>query len=225
MGEGFHFLDIILIAMVAGFIILRLRSVLGRRTGHEPPPRPAAPLPAKRDDDNVVALPERIRREEVVEAAPAAAGSPLAAGIGRIKAVDRSFDTADFAAGAKGAYEMIVTAFASGDAPVLRPLLAPDVFASFNQAINDRKSKGEHQETTLVSIKQAEILEADLKGRMAEVTIKFVAELINVTRDSAGKVVAGDPNAVEDVTDIWTFSRDTRSGDPNWVLIGTSAPN
>ena len=223
MGEGFHFLDIILIAMVAGFIILRLRSVLGRRTGNEPPPRPAAPVPAKRDEDNVVALPDRVRRDAPAE--PVAETGPHAEGIAHIRAVDRNFNTTDFVSGAKAAYEMIVTAFASGDANVLRPLLGPDVFTSFNHAIEERKAAGQRQETTLVSLKAAEILEADMKGRMAEVTIKFVAELINVTRDREGAVVAGNPNAPEEVTDIWTFSRDTRSGDPNWTLIGTSTPN
>jgi predicted lipid-binding transport protein (Tim44 family) len=208
-------LDIILLALVAGFILLRLRSVLGRRTGHERPP--AAPaersVPAA---DNVTQFPPR-------DGVPAARGS-AAAGIARIKLADSGFDENEFAGGAKAAYEMVVTAFAQGDMETLRQMVAPDVTTGFAQAIAERNRAKRKQETRVERIRSAEIVEADLRGNMAEVTVKLTSDLINVVRDDEGKVVEGNPNASEEVIDVWTFSRDTRSGDPNWTLIATDAP-
>ncbi len=223
MGDGFNILEILLLAMVAGFIVLRLRSVLGKRTGAEP--RPPAPPPysgrspeAEKGPGNVIALPGRPGQAE-------ADAGPAAAGLGRIRAADPRFDTGEFIGGAKGAYEMIVTAFAKGDVAMLRTLLGDEVYRSFAGAIEQRQASQETQETTLVSIKEAEVVDADLTGgRMAEVTIRFVSELISVTRDKNGEVVAGNPNAIEETTDIWTFARNVRSSDPNWQLIATATP-
>jgi predicted lipid-binding transport protein (Tim44 family) len=120
---------------------------------------------------------------------------------------------------------MIIDAFAAGDAATLRPLLNNEVFDNFSNAIRARQQANETLRTTLVGITTAEILEAELQGRMAVVTVKFVSDQINVTHDSAGKVVEGDPAAVTSVTDIWTFSRNTRSRDVNWTLIATRSPN
>jgi predicted lipid-binding transport protein (Tim44 family) len=223
MGDGSYVLDIVLLAMVAGFIILRLRSVLGRRTGQEPPPRPVPAPPRAKDEDKVVALPDRARRVEAAEAA-AAAVDPTHAALTRVKLADPRFETEDFLAGAKAAYELIVTAFAAGDLPALRPLLSDEVYDNFRRAIEQRKADGHKLETTLVGIKRVDVLEADVKGRTAEVTVKFVAELINATRDAAGNMVSGNANAVDEVTDIWTFARDTRASDPNWQLAATSVP-
>ncbi len=220
MGEGYNFLDIILLAMVAGFIALRLRSVLGRRTGHEAPP-PPRPLP--RDG-----TPERQREAGVVVPLPAPAvpaavlTDPTAAGLARIQDGDAAFRPEEFVAGAKAAYEMIVIAYAKGDKDTLRPLLGDDAYASFAQGIDERQTKGQVQETTLVALRQAEIVRADLKGRLAEVVVRFVAELINTTRDAGGGIVAGNPNAPEEVIDLWTFGRDPHSRDPNWLLMATS---
>jgi len=227
-GDGY--LDIILLALVAGFILLRLRSVLGRRTGFEQtrrPPEPAPSKPAKPDEDNVIALPEPNRAESALDAPPPT--SPVSIGLGRIKAADRSFSDAEFGGGAKAAYEMIVTAFAAGDTTTLKTMVSPDVMAGFTQAIEARRKAGETHETIVNSIRSATIVDADLKGSVAEVTIRFVSELVNVTRDAKGDVVSGEasapgkPGAVEDVTDVWTFSRDTKSPDPNWTLVDTSA--
>ncbi len=229
MGD-FQFLDIILLALVAGFILLRLRSVLGTRTGHEkpreawrpgPPDANKAPPPAA-DGAKIIPMPDRQipPREQLAPLPP----GPAQAGLGRIQQVDRSFDPAEFLAGAKGAYEMIVGAFAAGDVQTLRQLLSRDVLGDFEAAIKQRKADGLTQETTLVGVDDAEIVEADLKGSIAEVTIKFVSELVNATRNAAGEVVAGDPSRVDKVTDIWTFARDTTSRDPNWTLVATSSP-
>lgn len=224
MGEGgFQFLDILLLGAIAAFIGLRLRAVLGQRTGHQQQrrrsPAEAAAEEAARND-NVVSLP---RRDDAEAEAQADAG-PQAAGLAQIRAADPSFDADEFLQGAKAAYEMIVSAFAAGDKNALRPLLSREVFADFERVIDDRARQGHKQDFTFVGIKAAEIAEAQVNNRIAEVTIRFQSELISATRDAEGKIVAGDPSAVDQVTDVWTFARDTRSRDPNWTLIATSAP-
>lgn len=222
MGDGgFQFLDILLLGAIAAFIGLRLRAVLGQRTGHQQQrrqsPAEAAAEEAARND-NVISLP---RREDADAAAEA---GPQAAGIAQIRAADPSFDANEFLQGAKAAYEMIVSAFAAGDKNALRPLLSREVFGDFERVIDDRARNGHKQDFTFVGIKGAEIAEAQVNNRIAEVTIRFQSELISATRDAEGKIVAGDPSAVDQVTDVWTFARDTRSRDPNWTLIATSAP-
>ena len=141
----------------------------------------------------------------------------------RSHGADPSFDEAGFLGGARGAFEMIVTAFAKGDAETLRPLLADGVFQNFKRAIDDRVSRGETLETTLVGVTAAELVDADLDKSTAKVTIRFVSEQVNVTKDASAKIVDGDPNKVVTITDVWTFARDVRSSDPNWMLVETRA--
>jgi predicted lipid-binding transport protein (Tim44 family) len=204
---------------VALFIFLHLRRVLGRRTGHERPPPDAVARQGQTADDNVVQLTDRGEAEGDLD--PALENSPAAAGLHAIKDADRSFDPMGFLSGARAAYEMIVTAFADGDSKTLRPLLSDEVYGNFVGAIEDRESREETLDRTLVGIKAADFVEARLSGRVAEVTIKFVSEVLNVTRDKAGRVVDGDSKAVREVTDVWTFSRNTRSSNPNWTLVET----
>lgn len=226
MGDGFQFLDILLLGAVAGFIALRLRAVLGQRTGHEQkrrrPPYAGKDGEAEKADagaDNVISLPRR-------EGGEAAANAPEAdEKIARIKAVDPGFDGAEFLGGAKAAYEMVVTAFAAGDKDALRPLLSREVFNDFAAAIDDRAARGETMQTTFVGLRGCSIIDTQVNNRIAEVTIKFESELISVTKDAQGHTIGGHGNAVDQVTDIWTFARDTRSRDPNWTLIATSAPS
>ena len=135
------------------------------------------------------------------------------------------FKPESFVAGAKVAFEMVITAFAGGDTKTLRPLLSNDVFEDFSGAIKSRLDKKETLESTLVGISEADIIEAELQGKTAFVTLKFVSEQINVTRDAEGEVVDGDPGGVATVTDIWTFARNTRSRDPNWTLVATGTSN
>jgi len=232
MGNGFQFLDIIIFAAIAAFLVLRLRGVLGKRTGQEqrskydPFRKDKAEESAK---EKVIHLPDRGRvgSDEGAAGPPGEAEpeTPLAAGLTQIKLADRGFDVDGFATGAKAAFEMIVAAFAKGDTRALRPLLSNDVYEDFASAIKARKDANEVLETTLVGIAEAEIIEAELQGRTAFVTIKFVTEQINVTRDADGKVVDGDENHVAKITDIWTFARNTRSRDPNWTLVATRSPN
>jgi predicted lipid-binding transport protein (Tim44 family) len=219
-----QYLDILLLAMVAGIILFRLYTVLGRRTGNERPPRETYGLergqPSPKPGDNVVALPDRSAQR--AEAAIEKPSDPVARGLLDIKLADSHFDAADFLAGARQAYEMIVTAFASGDLATLKPLLSADVYAAFEQGVRARQARQEKTDFTFVGFKSAKVADAALKGRNAEIGITFVSQHISVTRNSAGAVVDGDERAVRDVTDHWTFSRDTRSSDPNWTLIGTS---
>lgn len=223
MGDGFPFLDIIFFAMVAAFLILRLRSVLGRRTGNERErPDQFQPRPTQDgDSENVVKLP---RRDGLPEQESAPPGS-LAAALTQVKIADPSFDEKYFASGARAAFEMIVDAFARGDKDALRPLLADEVYDRFAAAIEQRAQRGETLQTTLVSMKAADITEAVIRGSEAQITVEFVSEQINVTQDAEGRLVDGTPDEIETIVDIWTFARDTRSDDPNWLLVATRTPN
>jgi predicted lipid-binding transport protein (Tim44 family) len=225
MGEFQQYFDIILFAMVAVFLVLRLRSVLGRRTGNERRrelfvrrPRPA-PEPAP---DKVATL----GQPAGVAATPAPTGPPadaLAQGVERIRRADPSFDPPQFLEGVRIAFEMIVTAFAAGDKSALQPLLSGDVFQQFATAIDERVAAKETLETRIVRLDEADIVEAELAGRAAQVTVKLVSHQVNVTRAMDGSIVEGDPEHPTEKTDYWTFGRDTRSNDPNWVLIATSS--
>jgi len=231
MGDGIQFLDIILLAAIAAFLVLRLRSVLGRRSGNEQARKydPFRKRGAEEaGEDKVISLPDRGTPAEDQGAgkmAEGAEGTPLEQGLTQIKMADRSFEPDGFVNGAKVAFEMIITAFAGGDTKTLRPLLSNDVFEDFSGAIKTRIDNDETLESTLVGITEADIIEAELQGKTAFVTIKFVSEQINVTRNTKGEVVDGDPGGVATVTDIWTFARNTRSRDPNWTLVATGSSN
>jgi predicted lipid-binding transport protein (Tim44 family) len=223
-----EYIDILIFAMIAAFVFFRLRSVLGRRTGNERRPQDAFSGPVEREaarEANVLALPEREREREAAAIAEKAAGTPLEAGLTQIKLADREFDPAKFVAGARGAFEMIVTAFAAGNLAKVKAFLGRDVYENFAEAVATRQRAQQTAETTVVGIKTSEIVEARMDGRTAMVTVKFISEQINVARDKAGTVVEGDPNLVTDVTDVWIFARDTRSRDPNWTLVETHSPN
>lgn len=234
MSNGFQFIDIIFLAMVAVFLALRLRNVLGRRDGHEggyrDPFRPA-PAPERRADspangsDNVIRLPNRSEEVEAAERiAKAAHGDEkLADGLTQIKLADPGFDPDTFVKGARGAFEMILEAFAKGELGGIKSILSPEVFANFEQAVKSRAEADETLENTLVGIRAAEVAEAYMDGRNAIVAVRFTSDQINVTRDREGRVLSGDPSTVTAVVDLWTFQRDTRSRDPNWALVATES--
>jgi predicted lipid-binding transport protein (Tim44 family) len=220
-----QFLDILLIAMVAGIVLFRLYTVLGRRTGSERPPQdryglgaPSKPSTAKPSTggDNVVVLPAR------TEAAAERPADPIARGLLDIKQADRDFDADHFLAGARAAYETIVTAFAAGDRAALKPLLSDDVFKAFDAVIGGREERKEKVEFTFVGFKELKISEAVMKGRMADITVSISAQFISATLNANGAVTDGDPKSVREVTDVWSFARDVRSSDPNWALVATS---
>lgn len=233
----FDIYTIIFLAL-AVFIFLRLRSVLGQRTGEERPPfdikaaRDAMQAAAKDAKDNVIPLnPAQTNvkgegdSDEVADRwkGIAAPGSVLATGLDAVAAQDRDFDARHFLTGARGAYEMIVTAFAEGDRRALKDLLSAEVYQGFENAIRDREARGETMETRFVSIDRAELTGAELKGRNAQIVVRFVSQIVSATRDKDGNIVDGSADKVTDVTDVWTFSRDVTARDPNWKLVGTEA--
>jgi len=216
-----QYIEIVLLGLVAAFLVLRLRAVLGRRTGNEMPPDLAPP---------VERLPVDLPRPDARPGAPA----PLvrgpapwvknaAAGIEAIRQADANFDAHNFVRGARAAFEMIVQAFAKGDTAMLRPLLADEVYGNFAAAIEQRKSAQHELETQLIGFETDEIAAAELAGSQARVTVRFVSEQINVTRGPDKMIVEGNPNEVDKITDLWTFARDTKASDPNWLLVATHA--
>jgi predicted lipid-binding transport protein (Tim44 family) len=225
MGDLPHYFDIILFAMVAAFLILRLRSVLGRRTGHERPPKSFV-RPAQRAGDEVSGNVVPLAAPGVEVRPPLPTTKPpdaVAAGLERLRSVDSSFDPTGFLEGARMAFEMIVAAFAAGDKAQLRPLLSDEVYKPFSTAIDERDAAGETLETRILQLKSIDIIEAGLVGRTARVTVKFVTDQINVLRAHDGSVVDGHPEDSAEKTDFWTFARDTRASDPNWVLVTTAS--
>lgn len=231
----------IIFLALAVFIFVRLRSVLGQRTGKERPPydpytrdssRQPPPV-AETPRDNVVSLPGRPTPAPAADAEEAEVvpvyrwkdvvpeGSPAAEALDRIVGIESDFDPAHFLTGARSAYEMIVTAFANGDRRMLKDLLAKDVYDGFIAAIAEREARGETMESRFVAIEHADLQDVTLTGRTAQLTVRFVSKLISVTRTRDGAVVDGSPDTVADVIDVWTFSRDLGTRDPNWKLVAT----
>lgn len=238
MNDSDSIFTIIFLAL-AIVIFLRLRSVLGRRTGNERQPfDPYSRTEQPREgNDKVITLPPRADREGEAGASQAASPADMESRIkavtdpdsalgGQLKALigsDPTFDPKAFIDGAKMAYEMVVTAFAEGDRRTLRQLLSRDVYDGFVSAISDREEREETIEFKFVGVDKAELTEATVRGGTEQVTVRFVSELISVTRDKENRVVDGDPGKVSEVTDIWTFAREVRSRDPNWKLVATES--
>ena len=194
MNYSFEYIDIILLAMIAGFIFLRLRGILGKKTGHE---------------DNVGAAFSHDFSTKKSEYQ---------------KIDENNFNDkakADFLKGAQIAYESIVTSFSSGELKKIKTLVDKRVFNQFNEAINERKDKGLISETTFIGINSANIKNYSQINNMFEVTVDFVCEIISCVKDKDKKLVSGDPEKVKKVYDTWKFSRDIKSLSPNWLLIDT----
>lgn len=246
MNANFDITTLIFL-VVAVVIFLRLRSVLGRRTGHEQEGRYDPYMGGEREKqanertaegkDNVVHLPRS--NDDLADSRPqdmaqqiaekikkfAEADTPLHASLTEICTADRSFDPAEFLSGAKSAYEIIVSDFANGNKRSLKSLLSSEVYDSFVSAIVERDEKGHIVDSNFVGIDKATIIDAELKDSSSNVTVKFVSELIMAVRDKAGEVVDGDPKKIREITDIWTFARDVNSRDPNWKLVATETAN
>jgi predicted lipid-binding transport protein (Tim44 family) len=211
---------IVILAMIAGFLALRLYSVLGKRTGHEQEP---ALRPAE-DRAKVTVLQPRPATEMAGDSVRLADGliAPGAEnGVRALIAADRSFDVPQFVDGAKSAYRMVLEAFWRGDRDELAWLCDDDVRASFEDAIVAREAEGHVLDNRLVRIEKAQIIEASVDGRIAQVALRFEADIAAVTRDKDGNVVAGSMTDAVGTNDIWTFTRDIRSADPNWKLSET----
>ncbi len=230
MQDGFD-LSIIVFLLLAVFVGWRLYSVLGTR-----PERDDQGVTPSNSNVTKLILPTAPRdaapqpvAEAAHEADPARwkgiaeLGTPLADSLDALVAADPSFDARQFIAGARGAYEAIVVAFASGDRNTLRELLSRDVFESFVTAIAEREKRGETVETTFVGIEKVDLHHVQLRGNAAQITVQFLSKLITATRDAAGVITDGAADKVVDVTDIWTFARELNSRDPVWKLIATEA--
>jgi predicted lipid-binding transport protein (Tim44 family) len=237
----------LVLLIVAVVVVLKLRSVLGRRTGDEEArleryraERRQQGAPTPTPPDNVVAIPRR-------DGAPAAQPQEVAVadaeerikeypgldaevrqGLMEVAKLDPAFEPEPFVRGARQAYEMIVTAFAEGNRKILKDLLNRDVYDGFVRAMAERESRGEQVDQSFVGINKADIVESEVKSGIANITIRFVSQLISATRDKAGAILSGDPQRVKEVTDIWTFSRDISTAkartNPNWRLIATQSP-
>jgi predicted lipid-binding transport protein (Tim44 family) len=206
-------LIVVLAATVAGILFARLYGVFGRRTGTE---REAPERYTRVGGAPVTAAP--------VAAPVVVASDPVSRGLMDIHIADRAFEKEKFLTGARQAYETVVTAFARNDREALRPLLSPEVFAAFDTEMTGREQRGETTSFKFSGFRDTHVTHAELKDRTAEIAVSFAAQFISATMDASGQTIAGDPVAVRDVVDDWTFSRDVASSDPNWTLVGTVGP-
>lgn len=205
-------LDLILLGMIAAFLVLRLRSILGRRTGFERPQmRPSGEGPVIDGEPAPEPPPQPAR------ALPDPA-SPPGQALARMRGVAPDFDAARFLDGAEAAFRIIVTAFAAGQRDKLRPLLSEDSYRAFDTAIAARETAGETQRTEIRGISAAIIEAADLRGTIADITVRFVSDQVNLTLGHDGNPVTGT-DAVTELVDQWTFERDLTSPDPTWRLV------
>jgi predicted lipid-binding transport protein (Tim44 family) len=220
--------DFILVFLTLAILAsLALRKVVGERTGRQRPPAPDPVCGSS--GDKVLLLPRRADKP-IGTSAPAArpAGIPMpdssaAKGLHAIMAADKNFDARHFIDGARAAYEMTVMAYAEGDPKALQNLLAPEIYEAFEAAIRAREARGETAAIHFVSIDATDITAAELRGKKAQITLRFVSKLVSVTRDRNGNVIDGSADNAPSVTDVWTFTRDVTSYDLNWKLVATEA--
>lgn len=229
MQEPFD-LTTIIFALLAAFVVWKVRSILGTRTGHEQPPQERSDRPSGASDvastqhgaaNDSIGRTQRDMAFETRWAPFASPGSDLWVNLDQLVKMDPSFAPREFLEGAKAAYEMILIAFSTGDRTILQPLLSKEVFESFSSAISEREINRQVAETTLVSIDRAEIKKLVLKGSIVQILVGFNSKLISAIRDASGAVIEGSSEKVVDMTDVWTFARDSGSRDPNWRLIST----
>ena len=218
MGAGSSFpIDLILFGMIAAFLVLRLRSILGRRTGFErqaPPSQPPASQTAAGPVIEGQAEPASPATARTLPEPASAVGQTLA----RMRSIDRSFDPAAFLDGAEKAFRIIVAAFAAGDRATLQSLLSDDTYRAFEQAIAAREAAGQTQVSTIHAIHSATIENAELRGDVASITVRFVSDQTSLTQDKDGHPVVGT-DAVTEITDLWTFERELSTRDPVWRLV------
>lgn len=223
MSEGLPYADIILLALIAGFILLRLRSVLGRKTGRDDMQMfTRAPLAEAREQPIVQVEKARPRpKEENDPALAAVTDENILKAVAAIKAKDPQFTVTSFLGGAKLAFEMAFDAFAKGDRNALKLLLSDTLFKHFEGELAAREKEPKKIETTLVAVTSRDIAQAALTGNTARVTVKFTSDQVSVVRDAEGKIIEGDPSDINRVEDEWAFERDVASKNPNWKIVET----
>jgi predicted lipid-binding transport protein (Tim44 family) len=216
MGASGGFpIDLVLFGMIAAFLVLRLRSILGKRTGLERQAPPVQPNQARPAPGPII---EARAEAPVAPQKVPDAGSPTGQALARMAELDRGFDPGKFLTGAEQAFRMIVAAFANGDRVALRPLLSDETYRAFEQAISAREKAGETQISEIRSMHHLDIDAAELKGSTGSVTVRFVSDQISYTKDKDGRPVAGT-DAVTEITDLWTFERELGQPDPTWRLV------
>ncbi|SHE31382.1 Predicted lipid-binding transport protein, Tim44 family [Ruegeria intermedia] len=214
-------IQLLVLAGIAIFLILRLKSVLGTREGFEKPPVPQQPAPSKsrRDFEVIDGGPDRDITDHVPE------DSEIAQTLAAMKRVEPSFSVSEFLQGARGAYEMIVMGFERGNLDEIQPFLAEDVFETFVSVVAEREDKGLTIEAEFIGVREMALVDAqfDKDTNRAEITVRFVGELTSVVRDRDGNIVEGNPNTIKRQKDSWTFARVMGADDPNWLLVATDA--
>lgn len=225
MNDSLPYADIIILALIAGFVLLRLRSVLGQKIGHEKPPvRDQFDI---RGDEPIVQLPDRasLRQDEEKakdeEAVSRIQDTSIKEGVSAIKAADSTFTLKGFHDGARSAFEMVFNAFNKGDKTTLQMLLSPALYTVFSQEYDDKQKQEKRRETTLVAIESEELVAARLDRNTARITVRYISEQVTVVRDREGKIVEGNPSQTERVEDEWVFERDVNSRNPNWKIVET----
>lgn len=221
MSEGIPYADIIILALVAGFILLRLRSILGQNSGHDFFANP--PAQKNEPETPVVQIdkPARAKNKEEEDPYLASLGDGQTAGvIKKIKEKDAQFSATEFMAGARRAFEMVFDAFTKGERETLKMLLSDGLYKDFAGVLEDRDADRK-SETTLVSIQGAELTDASLTGSTARLTVKFTSEQVQLVRGPGGEILEGDPSLLHHVEDEWVFERDVTSKSPNWTIIET----
>jgi len=213
--------SLIIFALLAVFVLWKLRSVLGDRTGYDPKDDPAARFPA-RANGPVAAPAPAARPDEARWSAFAAPNSAVSQGFDAILLAQPGFDPQQFLDGARAAYEMVVQAFARGDEATLRSLASDDVFNSFKAAIADRNQRGEKLETTFVGFNGVKIVEARMEETAALISVQFDTQFVTATRDKAGAVIEGDPTQPSNIVDVWSFARRNNASGPNWIIVSTA---
>lgn len=227
MSDGMPYADIVLLALIAGFVLLRLRSVLGQNIGRDPVQPEYRKVEKAEQESSVFRKPDTIagdfkevlreEKDEAIEALPA----PLRETVAAIRARDSDFTVKSFMEGARGAFEMIFDAFNENDRDTLKMLLSPELYTTFARELDQRTAAAERGETTLLALLSQEMAAASLTGPMARITVRFVSEQVSVVRDAAGAIIDGDPSHPQHVEDEWVFERDTGSRNPNWTIIDT----
>ena len=214
-------IQLLVLAAVAVFLILRLRNVLGTREGFEKPPVVPGERPAAQDDGPVFDVIEGGPDRDITDHVPE--GSETAEALMAMKTIDETFHVGEFLEGARGAYEMILMAFERGDLKAIEPFLSKDVFESFAGVVDMRADKGLTVEATFVGVREMNLNEAtfDPKSKLGEITVRFVGELTSVVRDEAGDIIEGNPSEIKRQRDTWTFARKMGTDDPNWQLVAT----
>ncbi len=221
--------ELLIYAVIAGILVFWLRNTLGTRHGEERErPNPLTQM-KKQEEQAKTALSDFALspkpNDVTLPQADDWSGLPIDAnafiGLKLIAASDKQFHPKKFIMGAKDAFPLIVESFAEGDRDLLARLLSPPLYKTFDQAIKDRQSRGETVKTEIHKVREADIIDADLRGRMAFITVRFKADETTVIRDQAGTILSGNPDKTTEINDIWVFGRDTRSNDPTWFLFET----